>query len=118
MREGTSGSAEVVSRFGGSKRQRRLISASLEPLTRNADMDVMVNNCENSRVVSMMDVDTDNDSWNTGSNSSSVNSNYNRSDMIITDSVDTTFSDGFSLLPVARVESENVTTVSTWLAPR
>lgn len=92
---------------GGSKRQRFGNGVAADALFENA-----------ADAVSKMDVDTDNDSWNTRSNSGSEASHFERSDRIVTDSVDSTFSDGYSLLPLTRVDSKNVTTVSTWLAPR
>lgn len=103
----------------GSKRQRRGGYVSRANFSeRDVNVGVIGNNYKGCNRSNMMDVDTDNDSWNTHSNSGSNTSNFNCSDMVVTDSVDSTYSDGYSLLPLARVDSQNITTVSTWLAPR
>lgn len=109
----------LEARACGTKRQRRGGHVSRTNFSeRNINVDVTGNNYNICNTSNMMDVDTDNDSWNTQSNSGSDTSHLNCSDMVVTDSVDSTYSDGYSLLPLAKVDSQNITTVSTWLAPR
>lgn len=111
---------EIQCPAGSAKRARHVQHSTLlyqtTPSDRGSRAPVNVSRFNNS---DDMNIDTDSDSWNTRSVSprpSYQDIPSTRSRTTISDDVDTTYSDGFSLLPVSIPSNAHVTTVSTWVA--